>query len=311
MRTARLYIILVFFTGSLFSCEKDLPPSEECPIYIEGWDNIFQSTFITRQYDFRTPVFNPNNPNEFAYIRYPVGAVYNYELRKHNLSTNADVLITNVYYCGFKLSWSQSDWILFNQTPYDVWKIKSDGSTPLIQLTSSSALNPAWKPDGSRFVYWTGGIGVIADNNGNPVDTINTTSNHYSWSYTNNILHTKHYGSATYITKYDVTNDTNLSFTELPIYQDFEWLPNGNQFIGSYNSNLWLVNTQTQERTLIKEKCGDKYSYYGFSVSPLGNKLLVERIESIMVDTFTYIINNDIVLMNIDGSNEQVIELPQ
>ncbi len=71
------------------------------------------------------------------------------------------------------------------------------------------------------------------------------------------------------------------------------------------------MNVSTGHKTLIKEPCGDKYRYFSFAVSPDGKKMLSERITSIQIDSTTYSISNDIVIMNIDGSNEQVIALPQ
>lgn len=297
----------------LFSCEENkLPPGNDCPSYIEGWESTLQSTFIYRNYNFSTPVFNPNNADEFAYIRKPPLAVFNYELRKHKISTGEDNLISNIYYCGFQLNWSNTDWILFNQTVYDVWKVKSDG-TGMIQLTSSGMnMNPSWKPDGSAFIYGKdGSSSIIADANGNSIDTINTFIYPYTWSVDDQFLYGTTYLGQPIMAVYDLQSGTSQLLTSTPQYQEFRWLPNGVEFIGSYNGELWLVNSQTEERSLIKTNCGDKYQYFSFAISPTGTKILVDRIEAILVDSFTYEINFDIVLMDIDGKNEQVISLPQ
>lgn len=225
-------------------------------------------------------------------------------------------MISNVNYCGYRMSWSLTDWIIFNQTLYNIWKIKSDGSG-LIQLTSlGENFSPVWKPDGQFFLYYTttgGFFPIIADENGTPVDTININATMYSWSTNDVILHSTNYQSIAVMALYNIGDHTLTPLTEIPYYGVVEWLPDNINFIARRDSDgtLWKINTQTGETTLIKEPCGDKYLYGSFSVSPDGTKLLMERIDAIMVDSFHYKINNDIVLMNIDGSNEQIIELPQ
>lgn len=308
MKSFKFYLIIVII--ALSSCEKEEPPVEDCPTYIEGWDNIFQSTFIYRQYDFRAPVFNPNNPDEFIYIRYPVGAIYDYELRKHKISTGEDNWIANINYCGKKISWAISDWLIFNQTLYDVWKIKGDGSG-LVKLTNGGInMNPLWNTDGSQFVYTSNDLTILADYSGTSIDTL-PVSGVFGWSGSGLSYISNYMGEPTF----GIFNLTTQSSTQYPLVdawalEDAILLPDGVSMLASYNKNIWRINIATGEVIVIKNKCGDKYSYNSLTLSS-NNKILVERTEALMVDSFTYKINNDIVLMNIDGSNEQVIELPQ
>ncbi len=309
-----IFFIAVILTTA---CQPDTqPPVDPCPNYPDGWDNLFPGAYIYQNYAFRAPCFNPNNPNEFAYIRYAPGAIFNYELRKHNIQTEDDNLIANVNYCGFRMSWSNTDWIIFNQTLYDVWKIKSDG-TGLTQLTSAGQnFAPIWNSNGQFFLYYTttgGFFPIIADANGNIIDTIAINATMYSWSSNDKILNSTTYQSVPVMALYDLSNDSLTPLIGIPYYGIVQWLPDNINFVGRKDSDgmIWKVNTQTGESSLVKGPCGDKYLYSGFSISPDGTKLLVERCEAIMVDSFSYRINNDIVLMNIDGSNEQVITLPQ
>ncbi len=322
--------------------EEELPPppcfEENYTRFVENADSLIPLTCIRTidmiplmNYYYTYPVFNPNNPLEIAYIRRDIESnlcnqqIWTFNLctgKKHKIADNA---------CFF-LDWSVKGWLVYTGTGTNIFKVKSNGDS-LIQLTNAPGLHqePRWNGMGNKIVYknWNDGNTTIflADENGKTLNSISSSEftvaglnwkdekiTGMSWINIDEDL--------VGIGEIDFSQKLFIPFDAIYLY-DFPsslyhagW-PSFSTYIGEMNSlfygsnhNFIVYNVDTKSRTIIATGA-DNRQYDNAAISPDGNTVLYERIDRNKIDDCTMEYTERLFLMDIDGSNERVIEIPE
>jgi hypothetical protein len=269
------------------------------------------------------PYFNPNNNDEFLYIDRLPGSPFS-DMCIYNLVTGESNCILSGQTYLYQPRWHANDWILFRGNGDNVFRIKSNGDS-LLQITTSSVFQrPVWRPDGlawisNNAVNFAGDIDVF-DLEGNLIEVIPGEEFFIGdWSESNRIV-TRSYDSGTY--QFAWTDVENVSWQYLDFdtaspqndVTDLKWIPLSDELIFSQlGSDISRINVLTGEKIRVREGCGTRYYHY-FSINNNCSMIVAERVtpEEIYSDGWFNIViyKSDIVIMNFDGTNEQVINLP-
>ncbi|MCW5908965.1 MAG: hypothetical protein KIS94_13960 [Chitinophagales bacterium] len=144
-----------------------------------GWQ-----VMVNRRYQYFTPCFNPNNPNEMVYVRQDrTVSLTTCELRIFDLCTGEDRLLYPFGYLGAHPQWSKTGWIVFKAAVGSLWKIRSSGQG-LVQLTYGNDQLAVWSPDGSKILFKRFGFNIIlCDSNGVILDTLTQLLGGGNWSW--------------------------------------------------------------------------------------------------------------------------------
>ncbi len=212
-------------------CKPDLlDPDRECKKLNAS---RLDAEYITPAYYFKAPCFNPNNANEFVYLRENTRTNTGDELWKYNLETGEKMKLTSDVWSHTWPRWSVKDWILYAGNKTQLWKVKSNGDS-LIQLKyhEGGYRYGDWNGDGTKIVVWIAG-GIIG-----------------------------------FPTAFTIDGD------------------------GFFDSKL-----------------DDRISYFFPSWSPDGDKIILTRLDRRSIGRNKIEEAYSIVMMNVDGSGEEVIEL--
>ncbi len=337
------YILILFF--SWLGCRKDKPiPSSEyvCPPNIEepippciGDYNLYSNdtfSFIESNlisngsqigpfeyfplpYHFSLPIVNPNNPYEFVYQKAQTDAVMPYELWKFSACTGqATKLADNQYY---SLDWSSKGWILFTGTGHAIYKVKENGDS-LTQLSTESGYNRAgrWSPSGN--LYWNerddGAYIKYAD--GSLYKKINTIP----------------FGPKDWINDSTLLGWRDNNFYAMSINTESltllnnSWTPSiASYFLDRENMVCYVqsIDVNNHTRPFVKydlkgsnttDTIKINYESYNYGYgSFVNNQLLVGLLRIHWKDSANNEVyaRRNIMLLNTDGTNERIINLPE
>ena len=328
------YIFLVgAFMLIFFGCKKETPdlplPSNgmeddsEC-LPIVAPDTSLNWLISWSDYRKMMPCFNPNNNNEFLYIDRLPGSLFS-DMCIYNLATGESNCILSGQTYLHQPRWHENDWILFRGNGDNVYRIKSNGDS-LLQITTSSVFQrPVWRPDGQAWisnnvVEFTGNIEVY-DLSGEIIDVIPGEVFHFGdWSADNRIVtHRPNNFDPHQIAWSEVENVSwqLLNFdtaSPQPSMRDLHWVPMSDEVMFSQGgADISRINVLTGEKTKVREGCGTRYYSY-FSINNNCSKIVAERVtpEEIFSNGWHNVVvyKSEIVLMNFDGTGEEVIELP-
>lgn len=331
----RYFIIIILIGLISFACKKEtseplthqqgsnLSETTDCPPYelpndslgvMLGWSS----------YRKMMPCFNPSNNNEFLYIDRLPGSPFS-DMCIYNLATGESNCILSGQTYLYQPRWHENDWILFRGNGDNVYRIKSNGDS-LIQITTSSKFQrPVWRPDGQAWisnnvVEYTGNIEVY-DLSGEIIDVILGEVFHFGdWSADNRIVtHRPNNFDPHQIAWTEVENVSwqLLNFDTASPQQsmrDLHWVPMSDEVMFSqYYEDISRINVNTGVKVRVTNRCPGTYYDY-FSINNTCSKIIAQRVwpEEIYSDGwFNVVINrSEIVLMNFDGTGEEVIELP-
>lgn len=289
--------------------------------------------FSNNSNHYFSPIFNPNDPNEIMYLKMHVDSMGfdSISLERFNLNTlSHSIVISPENMISFNLdfwkyNWSQSGLIVL-ENDYDsqIYKI-GDNGLGLVQLTyNGNSFFPNFTCNGSKIFFsnYSGSqyMGILMD----PIteqflDTIYNQDFSGTFGLTTSLSSNKIICSQQngYIS---IIDEAELSFIE-----NFQ-IPNSNgniTFLRNIGSNtnevivqlgyngLYKLNLISHTITLLKPGCTDRLMTSP-SVSSDGTKIAYalykdenNEIEPCLIKR-TY----EIHLMNIDGSNDQVLNLP-
>jgi hypothetical protein len=310
-----LFISFVF----IISCKKDkienecltVPQEEECqdipPI---GWTQTgYQWTKVLPYYE--TPHFNPNNSNELVFRLYENSGDQFFQLVKYNFTTQE---IATIYQGDFAFpKWSKKDWILFSQSDFNIYKIKSNGDS-LTQLTfSGNGASADWNLKGDQFIYAniSNNSSIILSEDGIPLDTIEGGSLPMSWQH-DSLL-------ASISPAWLYVQNSNSQELDFRIIHEInsggttraEWLDSDN-IIWAYNDGIFKSNIISNETVLLQESCDAKVYQYP-TVSIISNKVIFQRTDKELIETEVNkgTATSRMFIMNFDGSEREEIILPQ
>jgi hypothetical protein len=326
-----LFLCLVLL---VFACKKEIqePQTSSQPVSIADSsdclpivrpDTTLGWLIGWSSYRKMMPYFNPNNNDEFLYIDRLPGSPFSNMCIYNLITGETNCILSGQTYLS-QPRWHVNDWILFRGNGDNVFRIKSNGDS-LLQITTSSVFQiPVWRPDGQAWisnnaVNFAGDIDVF-DMEGNLIEVIQGEEFFKGdWSEDNRIVTTKSYGGSNQLTWtnvavvnwQDLTFDTNSPHNQA---QDVHWIPMSDEvMISQIGSDISRINVLTGEKIRVREGCGTRYYNY-FSISNNCSRIVAERVtpEEIYSDGWFNIViyKSDIVIMNFDGTNEQVINLP-
>lgn len=258
------------------------------------------------------PVFNPNNDDEFLYQE-PVGggnrAIYIY-----NISTGLKSLV----YEGpifTKADWGINDWIVFTQSDKQVWKVKPNGDS-LIQVTENSGswFHPTWSFGGNFITvfraflnYETEYVGAFLNESGVLLDTFTYTPSLGSFNEFDQFVGSS-FGDVTVVNDNGFTEKVYQHVNQDDYVNDAVWISNSKLIIGK-SDGIYHFNIQTGEQNKIFCHC-DSREYRYPSVNRSRTKVLFTRFIREGNTASVSFSDAEIVIMDVDGSDMEVIEIP-
>jgi hypothetical protein len=316
----RVMLFILLGLG-LFSCKRDMQdcesPAEECsclPIPPNpGLGYSFQAVSPL----LLNGSFSPISNNQL--VLYTSGDMDNaLGLYLHDSSTEESVLV----YSGViinDIEWGVNDWLTFNLTDNNVYKMRPDGSD-LIQLTFNGNSNsPHWNFDATLISFRDNTINstVIIDEFGQLVDTLEQVEFSFgaTWNHPDYIID----GQLGELVLIDVGTETLHSIHS---FNDDFSLHNGcseeitigtncqsvaNEIFYSHNLGIFKFDIDSSENELLIESC-EAIRYRSPSINANQDKMLWIRQSDSLIDDNNIQVKRNLIIMDLDGSNEQIIE---
>lgn len=289
-----------------------------------------------QSYEFSGACFNPNNSNEIAYIRKDNEDELNptYEIWKHNIVTDESNLLHPEVRPNQWLKWSTKNWILFIGNDGQVWKVKADGSQASNMTEFNTQHNfPDWHTSGDSFI-----VATERPPYNDPFNNFKLyifSANDGGYKPFNDYFRanmSRLSPSGRYIVGEGVTPRWNqlityakdLEANEIIFNDSLEneyityawghaWFPDEQHVLWCTAQKLYVINLISKDFTILKEFCNLGNRRYRFAdVSGDGEKILLTREDQQRLggqNSNRYYVATNIVIMNADGTDEEVIEL--
>ena len=308
--------LLLLIIISLYCCNND--NSIKCvatslnPVYIPTQNCITIPDSPSQQgYDFLiaeelfvSPVFNPINPNEFAYV---IKDGNNTETRIaiYNLNEKCNKII----YKGIvtsHLEWTINNWIVF--TAKGITKIKPDGSS--LTVIAPTDINFTIKNRGTQLMYKSSSLldykYYIIDLNGKKLDSI-ISINGLDLEWNNEKVLFSQYDSIILYNTQTKEKSSHCQEYNLIGISKCLWISE-NKFIWSNKDGLFKTDISTNSTILIKNFC-NAFKYNNFNYIEESNSQICQKITRELIGQNLLKININIVMMAITGENERIITL--
>ncbi len=318
-------LILVTFNLLLLwevGCKKDPPISndggicEDFPISTSQLGYQYQIRNST--FNIHAPCFNPNNSAEIVLTTGDSIITSGNNLYSINFNTGQKTFLTNNVLGQPK--WSIKNWIVFNRAGSQIWKIKSNGDS-LTQLTFIyENYSPEWSQDGTKLVYRQV-IGsmyciMLTTANGYKLDSIpNSFYGNGAWSTNDTKIATVFNASTGHNiglidiqskTINAITSFSEQSSTGKAIITSMDWYNDAQSLIWSSGYGLYKTNVNTGTTIQLKFGC-DRKCYMYPSISPDGQKIVVERVDKKQLNQNTIYVESNLFMMDTNGENETKI----
>jgi len=310
----------LFFFLSLFSfliiisCKKEKISTSDCEEIEQVYDDIWPNypLFLSKGDIYSHPQFNPKNSEEVLFL---IRATQNSEpnLIKYNISTKEhQEIIEGIPYT--RARWSKKDWIIFS-IQKDIWKIKSSGDS-LTQLTfTGSCYKPEWDISGNRFTYRkllnnTPDLSVVANIENTETDTFFNGIIQYdgSWQHPSKFCYMD--GDGLVVGDFiDNEIERVIEINNPMSVSSSEWIDEKN-IIWADQKGVYITNINTKSQETILSTCNSKW-YATPDYSSQSNKLLMIRKRRVETSEEFGDLFQELVIMNLDGSDEEVISIEQ
>ena len=294
---------MLLFTG----CKKDHTlncislPSTTNPT---GWNYVIDSDFS------ESPCFDPNNANEFVFIKHFNGIS---ALCTFNTQTNSLFQLYTGSIFG-RPDWGLNDWILFNVSN-DIYKIKKNGDSLTRLTTGGISIGGKWVPNQDKYTYSLfpgsgyNGI-VVASSSGKVIDSFSIALGDTSVSLDTTFIvvnaSNANAGFIVYGGRHQIPKLINCKI-DIATYSGACYI-NSLEFIWADKSGLYITNIQTGQTIKIKENC-NSIAYLLPNYSSLSNRVILGKTVKSFVNSSTLKVSKAIVLMNPDGTAEQEINI--
>lgn len=329
-----LFLFVILGSSMMLSCNNDLlDPDRDC----EEIDIPREEREEKRQnIEFSGASFNPNNSDEIAYLRRDNSDPENpvYEIWKYDMDTGQALQLHPQARADQWVKWSVKDQILFLNNDPHVWSVNSDGTQATPMTYENTFHNfPEWHPSGDSFIVYTN-----RPPNNDPIYNnkfyLFSANNTYYEPFDDNFRHDKlrFSPSGRFIAGESFTPSlihvdlvVKDLVTQQVIYDDslegetiyyaygHSWFPDEQRLVWCTIRTLYIVNVFTKDFSIIKEFCDSGSRVYRYpSVSRDGEKILLTREDSKRIggkNSTRVLIATSIVMMNVDGSGEEVIAL--
>jgi len=311
--------IAILFVCLIFGCTKDkIDTPIDGPPFVEDCEPIPPRTdiYIGAPYDWliqypliELPSFNPNNSDEIVIRVHEKLSDSYFKMVTYNLTTQEKETIFEGNF--FRPKWSKKGWILFSQSDFNIYKIKSNGDS-LTQLTYNvPTLGHEWNLKGDRFIYKSlthSNTAIICDDSGVPLDTLDRSTSTFSWQHDSLVTGI----SPLRLYYFDPNDDSDFNVVlELSngTVTTSEWLDDEN-IIWSTDEGIFRTNIYTKEKELLISSCAAKV--YKFpTVCQSAKKVIFVRtdLELTMPEEHTGTATFRLFMMDFDGSNKEEIKI--
>ncbi len=323
-RKIKIYFYVAVQVNLLFvifsTCKKSCLECNTCEDFPDPKGSVI-STITQMPNQRHAPCFNPNNNNEFIYLKDENNSE---SLVKYNMATKIEqTLINNIKILG-QPKWNKNGWIVFTKTDLKMYLIKDNGdSAHTIPIYYSENSYPSFigndkifysvgtetKPgiSGNKIINYKGSmIDSIkaADLNASfGINDVNGNNEIVSWICDNTGCSIKYF---TYEKK-DYKPIYSFSFTGRNNITGIIWHPNNDDvYFSTYREGLYRVNKNTKKYVKVRNGC-DSRSYRYLSISPDGSKIIIERVDATdyTKNLGSWTEEGKIFIMDIDGKNER------
>lgn len=314
-KTILTFVILLLF----ISCKKEKIIPAYCSEFLQSVPEsnltINCPTGLTTlqdedSYEARYPVFNPLNPNEIIFLLKdsPFNSL-DWKLIRFNICNGKKTEIGESRH-NAPLDWNIKNWILFSNN-YDsrkVYKIKGNkkDSLALSNITDSKILK--WNQEGTKFMARKNfqNINYIFDENGQLLQQISDLPiEEMDWKGNQIAI-----GSYPNLKVIDLQTmvETQIAYDNSSIKFSVHFFKE-NHILWNTNNIIAYTNIETKETIIIKEaKPGEVFSHLDLSIDE--KKLVVKKLQQIVIDNCTTKQYEYLAIMDIDGLNEKRILLP-
>ncbi|MBL57221.1 MAG: hypothetical protein CMP61_08540 [Flavobacteriales bacterium] len=287
----------------LFSCRKGYDSNECEPPSSLLNGNV---SYISSTENYSNPCFNPNNQDEFSFIKWDQGVP---ELWVGNIKTNEYFFLdSGVYYTP---KWGKNNWIVYNLLNNEIYIIRPNGSNKK-QLTFNSSINtnPNWSPNGDKIVYrsskdLSNGYLYIMDTLGNDLERIEIVSgNNPSWSPNGDKIALKNYNG---INIYNLVTKENKIINADDNSINFNWIGN-DTLLWEGSSGISISCLKSNNITLLSKDCFKK-SYDHPTISVDGKIMCREYINEIIDDNNVFFKSDLVLFHNIRFDSKEIISI--
>ncbi|MBI1222504.1 MAG: hypothetical protein GC180_07870 [Bacteroidetes bacterium] len=331
------YLALLVLGLAFSTCKKEkkqVPESNsDCLTYPEvnagaGFDLGFKGYHISHVYtEVMNPIFNPTNENEFIYSKKEFDTttlVDNYSLWKFNLETgnsikllahlpfemDSPIVFTSdgrIVYVVDRGIFSIMDADGNNQQKFHSFGMnvsnliinRSMSKMVMSWVIGASSKTVLYYLDGSQsdtFFYGVDGF-TFLEGDFSGTDSIATLSSALDY-----------FG----VSVVDLAHDSMIPIFKKPVgggerTRNVKWHPD-NETLFFTNDQDGIYKYKAGQLTLVKPHCDNKM-YGKLSISPSGQKMVVERYNRTKISDTRLEVSSHIAIMNIDGTEEQVLDL--
>jgi|GEM_PF-1510142 len=320
-----------FYTYTSVAVDVDSILPRSCSSYY--WP---KRKYPASRYQYYRPCFNPNNPNQIAYMRWDttMNSSKSIQLYTFDFCTGEKRLLDNTdsQRSIRGVDWGYNDTILYAIGSSRFYRINPDGQGNDFIVSgylSEGYQKPSLNYSGNKFIYKNDRHDeyvVISDIYGMVQDTIHALSNPIDltalgWNKHNEIAFVADNFYDIYSDKYGIytfnLNDTSATYAYNPNYyewygeiENLRWFDNDEKILFQTERSICATTPGTNIRTLIRAGF-DNRIYKHIDISPDGKTILTERVERIDINGCYIKVDHALYLMNIDGTDERRIELPE
>jgi hypothetical protein len=302
--------ILVDYDGEPLNCtectEVASPPNDliitqidyqQTPPYIRGFS------------------INPQNNAEIVYTKIVFGQV-KMNTFIFNWKTNANRLLDEGIIIGCP-RWHSNDWILLPKQGR-VCKIKSNGDSLSSILSYASNTGSSWNQAGDKIAFYpysdNQSVVHFADMKGRITDSLMgepAYDSYFDWGQINRFTRQRVDGSIIDMNTHTRMRQMLVESQGTP--NGFCWLNDQKTMIVATNQGLFITDTFTKKIKKIRCSCASVYYQYPIYAEKYHKIFAIKAVVNSVNPPFnTQIMTcKKIVMMNVDGTHEEVIEIPK
>ncbi len=268
--------------------------------------------------------FNPTNPNEFIYYKTNTASGIP-EVIKFNIASQQKEIVV-IMECIRAPKWGRKGWILLNSNDAYIYKVKDNGDSltqlPLIGLN----YYPEWNYDGNKFLVEHRVANATGDTNfystsvydiaGTLIDSIpEILYRGGCWNNINSLLLLNLTPPSGKLSLFNVNSNSVETILDLgnEIVGSNYWCPDGQSILYTDQCGIHTLNIITKEKKCLIHECSNNRRTIS-SISFISNKVLcLKSNQKYVGDSLgahpAYLKSNKIIIMNLDGSDEQEINI--
>jgi hypothetical protein len=331
-------IIVLLYLAFFFACKKETPtiitPIDSCvqnyELYSKPYDDLYKGAYVIScpaapkriypdKFSYRSLGINPKNKHEICFLRQlnSTPSFRYYDLLKYDFCTNkTSLIVSNVKTVS---DWSIQDYFIFVSYEDDkVYRIKSNGDS-LKQLANVEEFYKLtnWSPNGTKIVL---NNNTVIDASGNNLQKLPFIIATYTWESDSTLF---------YCSYDDPKDDFKLlryNFNTKKSQLFYAEPKNGTSHIHHFSAkdskiygftqndnkyNYFSIDTKTLKKILLGSYYVNNLSLY--IKGSFDNQLLAtfDMRDTIPAQICAFKHRSHIALMNLDGTNERQVLIPE